>query len=271
VTHAARWDARIARARELAARQPVAKPILTFYAALAEFQKNLLISRGPDDVLESAESSTDRIIEAIPRFLEFLSRSAPAQLAAAAEMMRDDVATTEWRELIDRYGAGHESTDASPEMAFVVEALLQPFAEATALALKDSNRDDEPRDGATSNRIAECPLCSGKPVVGLLREEGQSARRSLICATCFTEWPWPRIVCPACGHDVFESLPVYQSEAFPAVRVEACDACKTYIKTIDLSKDPLAIAIVDELASVPLDLWAREQGYTKVKANILRM
>jgi formate dehydrogenase accessory protein FdhE len=269
-----RWDARIARARELAVRHPAASEILTFYAQLAGFQQRLL----GDDVPEPIASCIDRITEAIPEFLAFLTRAAPARLAESAALMREDVAGTEWRALIERYGNADEDADASPAMAFVVEALLQPFAEAAALALQKSKEADAtPESGhhdppaAASPRIARCPACSGKPVVGLLREEGQSARRSLVCGSCLHEWPWPRIVCPACGEDVFESLPVYQSETLPNARVDACETCRTYLKTIDLSKDALAIPIVDDLASIALDLWARQQGYTKLRANILRM
>jgi formate dehydrogenase maturation protein FdhE len=33
----------------------------------------------------------------------------------------------------------------------------------------------------------------------------------------------------------------------------------------------LAVPVVDELASVPLDIWAEEQGYTKLQPNLLGM
>lgn len=53
------------------------------------------------------------------------------------------------------------------------------------------------------------------------------------------------------------------------MRVEACDTCHCYIKTIDLTKDGRAVSVVDELAAIPLSLWARENGYVKVRANLL--
>jgi FdhE protein len=54
------------------------------------------------------------------------------------------------------------------------------------------------------------------------------------------------------------------------VRIEACDNCKRYLKTIDLTKDGHAVPIVDDIASVSLDLWAAEQGYSRLRANLLR-
>ena len=54
-------------------------------------------------------------------------------------------------------------------------------------------------------------------------------------------------------------------------KLEACDHCRTYIKSIDLTKNGLAVPVVDELASVPLDIWAEEHGYTKLQPNLLGM
>ena len=53
------------------------------------------------------------------------------------------------------------------------------------------------------------------------------------------------------------------------MRIDACDRCHRYIKTIDLSKDGLAVPCVDDIASVSLDLWARDGGYTRIKNNVL--
>jgi formate dehydrogenase maturation protein FdhE len=53
------------------------------------------------------------------------------------------------------------------------------------------------------------------------------------------------------------------------VRVEACDTCHYYLKSIDLTVDGLAIPLVDEVATVPLDLWAGEHGYKKAEANLM--
>jgi formate dehydrogenase maturation protein FdhE len=51
--------------------------------------------------------------------------------------------------------------------------------------------------------------------------------------------------------------------------VDVCDTCHTYLKSVDLTKTGLAVAVVDELATIPLDLWAREHGYEKLQMNLL--
>jgi FdhE protein len=53
------------------------------------------------------------------------------------------------------------------------------------------------------------------------------------------------------------------------VRVECCDTCRNYIKTVDLTRNGLADPVVDEIASIPLDLWAQKQGYTKLQVNLM--
>ena len=113
-----------------------------------------------------------------------------------------------------------------------------------------------------------CPRCAALPVAAVLREEGHGAKRFLLCALCLQEWECLRIVCPACGEQDFDKLPVYTAEQFAHVRIDACDRCHHYVKTIDLTKDGLAVPCVDDIASVSLDLWARERGYTRVKSNI---
>ena len=62
---------------------------------------------------------------------------------------------------------------------------------------------------------------------------------------------------------------LYADPEFPHIRVEACDTCRTYLKLIDLTLDPDAIFEVDDLASVPLDLWAAAQGYAKPHPNLV--
>jgi formate dehydrogenase maturation protein FdhE len=53
--------------------------------------------------------------------------------------------------------------------------------------------------------------------------------------------------------------------------VDACESCHTYLKTIDLSKSGLAVPVVDELATIPLSLWAQEKGYRKLQPNLFSL
>jgi FdhE protein len=113
-----------------------------------------------------------------------------------------------------------------------------------------------------------CPFCGWKPVAAVLRPEGEGGKRFLLCSHCFTEWEFRRLLCPNCGEENHQNLPVYTVEEYPHILIEACDTCRVYLKAIDLTRDGLAVPEVDELASIAVDLWAKEKGYTKLQANL---
>jgi len=41
------------------------------------------------------------------------------------------------------------------------------------------------------------------------------------------------------------------------------------LKGIDLTRNSLAVPLVDESYSAPLDLWAREHAYNKIELNLV--
>jgi FdhE protein len=258
------WDQRIARARSLAGNSSPASAILTFYAELALYQRSLAgsISRHQSKIDRSdLPAAVAPAAHALPAFLEWLQRHAPPALAqAAAEGAAMGV---EWKRLLERRLADGRLDDEGPA-AFVVEAVLQPFVESGAVGINTVRLKAEPY-------TARCPVCASAPVAAALREEGQGARRSLVCSLCFSEWDYLRIQCPTCEENRFDALPVYTADAHAIARIDACDSCRTYIKTIDLTRDGLAVPTVDDLASLPLDLWARERGYQRLYPNLLRL
>ena len=85
-THEAAWDARIARARELASSRPAARDLLTFYAALAEYQRTLAASARDLETLD-----VEAVVETIPGFLAWLRQNGRSDLAASVHV--DSVAS----------------------------------------------------------------------------------------------------------------------------------------------------------------------------------
>jgi FdhE protein len=63
-----------------------------------------------------------------------------------------------------------------------------------------------------------------------------------------------------CGEQDKDKLPIYTAAGVDYVRVDACDRCRTYIKSVDLTKDGCAIPVVDELATVALNIGADGHG-----------
>jgi FdhE protein len=176
-----------------------------------------------------------------PAHLRWLERNAPEPVAVDASRMVN--ASTPWPELREDYAA---ATALDSPAIFAVEALLHVFPPSP------------------------CPH-DGPPVVSLLREAGHGARRWYVCGVCLAETPAPRLGCVACGEASVDRLPNYRSEATEPARIDACDTCHGYVKTIDFTRDGAACPIADDIASVSLDLWAREHGYHRVRPNLLRL
>ncbi len=259
------WERRIRRAEELAAIHPAAAEGLRYYARVAAFQKDLYESLGggakrvrpPGSLREDLEPAA-----ALPRFAPFLAliaEIAPFPLARSATDLNGE-GLGRWAEVLGGFLDGEADAALTAAEALIAWTFLQPYAEYLA----DHTEPLEP-DGTPYL----CPLCSGPPLVGVLRPQGDGGKRSLICSLCAHEWDFRRIVCPACGEESVDKLPVYVAEELPHVRVEACDTCHHYLKTIDLTKDGRAVPVVDELAAIPLSLWAAEKGYVKLSLNLL--
>ena len=264
----ARWPRRAARAEQLISSYPAAAEALRFYAALAGVQASLLdttalVLRPAARFAEALDAEAAGAL--VPTLLEALLPIAPATLARAAEDMRHENPSV-WHDAIVRWWQS-TGRDPAPDPTIsaalrdvVVEALLQPFAEVAAAQVTSSE----------AAALHDCPRCEGTPVVAVLREEGHGAKRSAVCGRCLGEWPAPRIACLACGETAFDALPVYRTDELPAARVDACDTCRTYVKTLDLTRDARAIPVVDDIATLALDLWARQQGYRRLRPNVLR-
>jgi FdhE protein len=246
------YDARIARAEYLAANNPTARPLLNFYAELARFQKPVFLK------LQSASETDLRAVPChFPALLKLVAQSGTDLLVNfAAENLRSE------EQRLQLLSAAWEGGEVLPPAGrFYARVLLQPYAEYLA------SRGDIP----TSAAGPTCPFCNARPVAGVLRGEGDGGKRWLLCSLCSTEWQYRRVLCPGCGEENKDKLPIYTASEFPAARLDACDTCQTYLKSIDLTKDGHAIPIVDEIATLALNIWAEEHDYTKLETNLLGM
>jgi FdhE protein len=254
------WQQRIKRADELIQTYPFAAEILQFYKKLAPLQENLYLycqdGLRPSQHLSNLDVHFDRLLPKFQQFLSDLASIAPASTTKSARDLNSQ-SHDEQRRLLTSFVKSPQNPDHAD--SFMAWLFLQPFAECFA-------ERGQPTESAI---IADCPFCSHKPLVGVLRPEGDGGKRSLICSLCATEWACGRLICPACGEENVEKLAVYTADKITHVRVEACDSCHHYIKTVDLTKNGHAIPVVDELATIPLNLWAHDHGYVKLCPNLL--
>ena len=271
------YEDRLQRAKSLAENHLFAAEFLNFYQAIAQFQKSLyahiaansaahLSNAAPAPLRESFDATV--VLPHFRAFLDVTERAAPGPLADSARQLSAQSSDT-WLALLAHHwthaglplGDSSESpVAADPFAQFIPRAFLQPYAEFLAEQLPT------PTLLVTATL---CPLCSGQPLLGVLRREGDGGKRFLLCSFCSQEWEFRRIHCPTCGEQNELKLPVYVAEQFPHIRVECCDSCRHYLRSIDLTTNGNAIPLVDDLAALPLTLWAHEHNYTRLEPNLL--
>ena len=273
------YAARIKRAELLTLRYAFAKEVLAFYHDLAQFQQKLYerLPREwgkqavvpPDGNLRS-ELNLPVLLPHFGTFLTFIRGNAPGPLAAEAGLL-ETLGSSAWVETLESYwknglrevsSDGREASEepAEPLKEFLSRAFLQPYAEFVVGSMLPPS---------SPMVTCRCPRCNSLPLLGVLRPEGDGGKRFLQCSFCSQEWEFRRIFCAFCGEEAEGKLPVYVAEEFPHVRVEACDTCKHFLRTIDMTKDGNAIPLVDDLAAIPLSLWTEEHGYARIQANLL--
>jgi FdhE protein len=269
-TGVAEYDARIQRAELLAGRLPSAREFLEFYKHVASFQKTLWKviagsserkSGGTPSLAVRGELDLTLLLPQFRGYLSLIEQHAPAALEDSARQVAM-LPSESWIASLEAYWkhAGTYDQQVGAFAQFLPRAFLQPYAE-----FRGALTPRAPLVGTT--RL--CPVCGSRPLLGVLRPEGDGGKRFLMCSFCLQEWEFRRILCPTCGEEAEDKLPVYVAEDTPHVRVEACDTCKFYVRTIDLTKDGNAVPVVDDLAAIPHSLWAHEQGYWRLQPNLL--
>jgi formate dehydrogenase accessory protein FdhE len=274
------YRARIERAALLAERHAFAREILSFYSSIAQFQwesyEALPKRWGKKPVVPAngdlrSELHLPMLLEPFAEFLLVLEAHAPEVLAEEARNLKSK-GTARQAEILQEFwktgllethlpvAGPSEPPLANPFEDFFARAMLQPYADFVAGAMLPP---------APLMTVCRCPRCNALPVLGVLRPEGDSGKRFLVCSFCSLEWEFRRILCANCAETKEQQLPVYVAEQFPHIRVESCDTCKHFLRTIDLTKDGNAIPMVDDLTAVPLSLWAEEHGYTRIQGNLL--
>jgi len=264
------YQSRIQRARELAARYASASEVLGFYQRVAVLQNELhaTISSMATPELQisgqnglSAPPDFSLLLPHFPEFLSVVISFAPGPLAESARQF--SIQTREsWINELGNYWQREvrQGGELNAFEQFLPRAFLQPLIELSA---------SRARPAPLSAITATCPLCRSRPLLGVLRPEGDGGKRHLVCSFCLYEWAFRRILCPWCGEEAENKLPIYIAEEFPHIKVEACETCKSYLRTIDLTKDGRAVPIVDDLAAIPLSLWADEHRYSRPEPNLL--
>lgn len=140
-----------------------------------------------------------------------------------------------------------------PLLTLLVRYSLQPSLQAIASRLKNLIHEELWGKGY-------CPICGSSPFLSELRGEG--GERIFFCSFCGHEWKGRRLFCPFCENTNPQSLRYHYLEKESEYRIDLCDKCKRYIKTIDTRKlEGVIIPEVEDIATLHLDILAEEDGF----------
>lgn len=238
------WSPHRSRAQELRDRHPHTAEMLTLYLALI-------------DVWDAARQARWPAEKVLPEVVRATEEHGPRPLADAAGSVGTGV-------LRDWLAGG----ELLPVERYVARATMR------AVDAPPYRRESGP-----------CPECGGPPQLGYrtaVEDPLASGGKMLQCARCAHEWSFSASVCPSCGEPAKRT--VYSENRgegprvgrrpsgealFPHIQVESCQGCLRYLIVIDLGLDPRAVPEVDELAALPLDLYAAERGLSKIAPNLM--
>jgi len=259
------WTPLRRRAEALRDRHEFVAELLTLYLVLVDVWEEACDAARAEQPDALASWAARKVL---PEVVAATARHGPRPLA---DSLVDDLRGTE--ELLAAWLAG---VDLVPVERYLARATLRGPLRAVDAGLACA-ADPAPRGDR------RCPRCGGPPQLSFRTDTGDrlvSGHRELQCARCAATWSFSGSACAHCGaarrtvyaerHDGPRVGRAEGGDAtFPHVRVEACASCDRYLVDVDLGRDPRAVPEVDELAALPLDLYAAERGLTKITPNLM--
>jgi len=107
-----------------------------------------------------------------------------------------------------------------------------------------------------------CPVCGSRPLIGQFRPD--DGLWVLECSLCHAWWNVQRASCPFCDGSG-GGLDYLYVEEDPKRRVQYCEECRQYVKTVDLRDGEQDVFLpLEDLVTVRLDLTAKKEGLTAV-------
>jgi FdhE protein len=154
-----------------------------------------------------------------------------------------------------------------PALSFLVRTSVESSIKAHASAYLRNVRqfkDPIPLDIWSKGY---CPICGSAPCMALFGKDG--GKRYVLCSFCGYEWQIQRLICPFCGNKDHKTLRYFFAEGNEGYRVDLCDQCHQYIKTVDsrnLDYEP--VLALEDLVTLHLDILASQQGFQRPASAI---
>jgi formate dehydrogenase maturation protein FdhE len=267
------WTTHRRRAEQLRGRYPFAAQVLGLYAGLLDGWYETW-AQASEDRPAPADVADWSVSQSLPRVVKATEAHGPVALAEALRQATEAHAS-------DACQAWLAGAELGPVETYLARASLRP-----ALAALDSPGDafaETERDGR------HCARCGGLPQLSLRTAGGEalvSGGRQLACSRCQHIWAYSASSCAFCGETEGAKRTLYAEQrggpvvgpddrepaadaTHPHIRIEACSSCQRYLLEVELGRDPAAVPEVDELAALPLALYAGDHGLTKITPNLM--
>ena len=275
------WEERRRRAAELLPDRSHAGEVLDFYLRLLDLQEPLYLRILAAETVPQPESQGETgtlraclqrlpLSQLTPMFRTFVGEVTGIGTAVIADV-GGSLQTAGYESLHRLLGAFLAEEPLDPiasalgcdprQLVFFPRAFIQPIAEADA---------DQSPETEVHGQERLCPRCHSAPQVAYTRDETEvRGQNLLVCSLCATGWTFPRSTCPNCLEAGPGTLVFHASESFPHVRIGECRRCRGYLKSVDLRECGTAVPLVEDLATVELDLWGADRGLWKIQPNLL--
>ena len=144
---------------------------------------------------------------------------------------------------------------------FLIHQAFTPFMEKYAEKLGEYNERNLWLKGY-------CPICGREPLMAKFEKE--TGKRLLQCCLCRTEWVFRRIECPFCSNREQNYLRFFFVEDDELHRVDVCDKCKKYIKTVNLrDREEDSVLFIEYVTTIHLDRLAQKEGFLETEIGLL--
>ena len=168
----------------------------------------------------------------------------------AGTVSYDDMIRTHFKTGVPDVTVGEESFDL---VSYLLAESLRPAMER----LEERFHDMRVAAGWSKGY---CPLCGTAPRIGELRTD--EGRRFLYCTQCGIDWPYRRLACPFCENSDQKTLAYFTIGDDETRRVDVCNECHRYIKTVDFRESGKKSDLdVERIVTIHLDLLARRENY----------
>jgi len=275
---AATWRLRIDRSTVLAETAAPARELLRFYVDLLDLQEPLFYIPAAAAWLDQIPRAqlrdlpVDSVAEDLARFLDDLGRIGTERI----QTFTTGLASGDALDLVISFlrAAPEERGNLGGPASFVARSFLEPFAVRLAAAHEHESTPEAGSLPVNADSLAPvvraCPFCEEPPLLTVIGADAdRPGAQQAQCPLCSTAWVYPRLTCTACGTSTPDHLRQHNTDTWPHITLQSCESCRHYAKIVDLRVEGRAVPVVDDIASTELDLWARDQGWSRVRGHLL--